>query len=157
MQLSLLAKARRRRKIRAKLDAVARVVSTPRVEHDDGLALFSETDCAVLTEQGEIIVTKTGSSRRFEAVAPKIRTIRKSAHAICAYLGQQRMDVIHVRGQSGMLHAYILGMHTLVTLTDVSPGARNLDAVVARVDKCLGVGGEGRTLIEDLAEMLQEF
>lgn len=157
MQLSLLAKSRRRRKIRAKLDEVARVVSSPRLGHDEGLALFSETDCAVITEHGDVIVTTTGSSRPFDAVAPKIRAIRASAAALCEYLGQNRMDVVHVRGQSGMVHAYMLGAHTLVTLTEVSPGARNLDAVVARVDKCLGIGGERRTLIEGLATMLQEF
>lgn len=157
MQLSLLGKARRRRKVRAKLEQVARVVSSPHIGHDDGLALFSETDCAVITESGDVIVTKTGSSRPFEAVAPKIKTIRASARALCKSLGQDEMHVVHIRGQTGMLHAYILGEHALVTLTEVSPGARNLDAVVERLDKCLGVGGEGRTLIEELVTMLKEF
>lgn len=157
MQLSLIGKSRRRRKVRAKLEEVARVVSSPRSGHDDGLALFSETDCAVITESGEVIVTKTGSSRRFEAVAPKIRTIRSSARALSKSLGNDDLHVVHVRGNTGMLHAYILGEHALVTLTEVSPGARNLDAVVARVDECLGIGGEGRTLIEELATMLKEF
>lgn len=157
MQLSLLGKSRRRQKVRAKLEEVARVVSSPQICHDDGLALFSETDCAVITESGDVIVTKTGSSRKFEAVAPKIKTIRASVCALCKSLGQTEPDVVHVRGQTGMLHAYALGGHALVTLTEVSPGARNLDAVVARVDKYLGVGGEGRTLIEELAIMLKEL
>lgn len=156
MQLSLLAKSRRRRKIRAKLDEIARIVSSPPTQ-DEPQALLSATDCAVITEHGDVIVTTAGSSSPFEAVAPKIRDIRASAAALCEYVGRQNTDVVHVRGQRGTLHAYLLGAHTLVTRTEVSQGVRTLDAVVARVDESLGVGGVGRTLIDQLAAMLQEF
>lgn len=157
-QLSLVARARRRRKIRAKLEEVAKVVSTPHVEHEDGaLALFSAADCAVLTDNGEIIVAKTGSSRPFESIGAKVRTLRTSSAAMCEYLRQPPLDVIHIRGHAGMIHAYALGPHTLVAVTEVSPGARNLDAVVDRVDRCLGVGGHGHTHIEQLVTMLREF
>lgn len=156
MQVSGLAKARRRRKIRLKLEEVARVVSSPRTAHPTALALFSEADCAIITEGGEIIVTKTGSTRPFENVAPNMRAIRAAAARLAGYFGEE-LQVVHVRGKSGLLHAYVLGRHTLVTVTEVSPGARGLDAVVERVDECLGVGGEGRTLIEELGGMLEEF
>lgn len=155
--LTLIARARRRQKVRAKLEHIAKVVSTPHVDHDDALALFSETDCAILTDGGEIIVAKNASSRPFEAIAPKIRAIRATSTTLCDYLRQPPLDVVHIRGRSGMVHTYALGSHTLVAITEVSPGARNLDTVVDRIDRCLGVGGAGRTHIEELANMLREF
>lgn len=154
---TLIARARRRQKVRSKLEHIAKVVSSPHVEHDDALALFSETDCAILTDGGEIIGTKNVSSRPFETIAPKIRAIRATSTALCDYLHQPPLDVVHIRGRSGMVHAYALGNHTLVAITEVSPGARNLDTVVDRIDRCLGVGGAGRTHIEELANMLREF
>lgn len=155
--LSLIARARRRRKIRAKLEHIAKVISSPQVDHDDALALFSGTNCAIFTDGGEIIVANTATSRPFEAIAPKIRTIRATGTAMCDYLRQPPLDVVHIRGRSGMVHAYALGAHMLVAITEVSPGARNLDTVVDRVDRCLGIGGSGQTHIDELAGMLKEF
>lgn len=156
MQFSLPGKPRRRHKIRAKLEQVSRIVATPRIEEESALALFLHTSCAVLTESGEIIVSNTTPSRPFQAIAPKIRAIRATAHAMSEYLPPQP-NVVHIRGRSAMLHAYYIGPHTLVALTEVSPGARNLDAVVERVDRCLGLGGDGVTILEQLSELLKEF
>lgn len=157
--LSLLARTRRRRKIRSKLEHIAKVVSTPHLDHDDdSLALFSETACAILTDAGEVILANNATtSHRFDALAPKLRAIRTSATAMAHYLRQPPVDVVHLRGRATMLHAYAIGPHTLVAVTEVSPGARNLDAVVDRVDRCLGLGGHSRTHIFDLAHMLREF
>ena len=138
---------------------MAKIVSSPRIEEDHALALFSETHCAIITDAGEIIVTKNGSVRPFEAIAPKIRSIRASARSLAHFLGDLPTDVVHIRGQSAMMHAYTVGSHNLVALTEVSPGARNLDAVIARVDKCLcvNVDADGHTFIQQLADMLEEF
>lgn len=169
-QLSFLARHRRRRKIRAKLDEVARVVSQPRVDYDDALAFFSATSCAILTDSGEIIVTKSGSTRPFEAVGHKIRLLRTATNGLRQYLDEELEDgrnqnrtVIHLRGHEGIvIHAYVLGKHTLMAITEVHPGARNLDMVVERVDKCLGVpnsleGKKKNTIIEQLHTMLLQF
>lgn len=164
--MSLLARARRRRKIRAKLDEVAKVVSSPQVDHEDALALFSETDCALLTDHGEIIVstsTKTTSSHHtssrsfIESIAPKIKLLRHSTNSLSTYLNptsNENLQAIHIRGHAVILHTYILGKHTLIAVTEVSPGARNLDTVVDRVDRCLGISGHGHTLIRQLQDML---
>lgn len=158
MQLSLLAKSRRRRKIRAKLDDIARALSATAAPSEDApQPTLSATDCAVLTEHGDVLVTSAGASTAFEAAAPKVRDIRLAAAALCAYVGCTESRVVHVRAQRGILHVYVLGKHALVVRTDVTAvGGCDLDAVVGRVDRCLGRGGEGRGLVEELGGMLQD-
>lgn len=156
MSLSLIAKIRSRRAIRTKLDEVSRIVNSPRIgEHS--VALFGGTECAIVTEDGDILTGKAGSSKPFAAVAPKVRQLRTSADRVGQYLSQKAPNVVHVRGESGMVSAYDLGQHTLVTYTEVSPGARNLDAVVARVDRALGIDGDASKLIDDLKGLLADI
>lgn len=158
VQLSLLARARRRRQIRHLLEHVARIIASPRVDSDDaGLALFSDTHCAILTHAGELIVARTASTRPFSSLAPKLRAARAAATSVAATLGNPPPDVLHVRGKAGVVHAYVLGPHMLVAVTEVSPGARNLDAVIQRVDNALRVGEEGPSLLAQLDAILGEF
>ncbi|KAI0563952.1 hypothetical protein FGB62_32g013 [Gracilaria domingensis] len=162
MQLSILAKSRRRRKIRAKLDEVARVVSTSRMNQGPQ-PLFTEAHCAILTESGELIVANNTSVRRFQAIAPKIRAIRHSAESVSSFLGTEPSKVVHVRGRTRMLHAYEVDAHTLVAVTQVSPGAVNLENAVAYIDECMGVNKKTeaevleKTLLEELSIMLVEI
>lgn len=156
-QLSLLSRARRRRKIRTVLDEVARRVSEPQVDQADSLALFAKTDCAVLTDTSEIIVTKTASARPFDLIAPKIRALRASSAAMCEYLHQPPLDFIHLRGHKGLVLAYTIGQHTLIVMTEVNPDARNLDTDVDRIDRFLRIADNGPSLVAQLTMVLQEF
>ncbi|CAN8071345.1 unnamed protein product [Agarophyton chilense] len=162
MNLSILAKTRRRRKIRAKLDEVARVVSARRM-NPGSQPLFTEAHCAILTQSGELIVANNTSVRRFQAIAPKIRAIRHSAESISSFLDMETSKVVHVRGRTFMLHAYDVGAHTLVAVTQVSLGAENLDNTVAHIDECMGVNSDKQadvadeTLLEQLADLLLDI
>ena len=157
MNLQILAKSRLRRNIRLTLDNIATVVSSPRIDHDRELALFSETHCAIITDTADIIVSNTASTPPFEAIVPKIHAIRMAATSLSNTVDANPIQVIHIRGRSRMVHAYLIGKHTLVALTEVSPGARNLDAVVARVDKCLTIATNTPTLLDHLSSMLEQL
>lgn len=62
-----------------------------------------------------------------------------------------------------MLHAYGLGKHILVAVTQVLQGAHNLDDAVAYIDECLGVNNMKNTdalsdtLLGQLSGMLIEI
>lgn len=62
-----------------------------------------------------------------------------------------------------MLHAYELGKHILVAVTQVLPGAHNLDNAVAYIDECMGVNKRNdtnaldETLLDQLSDMLIEI
>lgn len=166
MQLSLLAKSRRRRKIRQALERVARTVSSPRIAHDAGLALFSGTDCAVLTAGGEVIAARSGSARPLAALAPKLRHAAEAAVSLAAQLGVDGGGAaVHVRGRGALLLVYALGQsHALVAVTEVSPGARDLDAVIARIDAALGAAPPTvdaihgtTTLVAELTALLRDL
>lgn len=163
MHFPIIAKTLRRRKIRAKLEDVTRAVSYPHIR-GDCMAMFSATDCAILTKDGDIIAAKAGSSHPFDAVAPKIRALVFSAKRLALCLEQERPEIVRVRGESGIFSAYDLGPHShffraaereephslLVTYTEVSPGSQNLDTAFSRVDNDMAkLVGELRALLRD--------
>ena len=156
MNFSLLAKIKSRRSIRAKLDEVAKIINACKEGHSSA-ALFVSTECAIITQDVDVLTGKSGSSRPFTNIAPKICALRDSARRVCANFDQKRAPVIHVRGESAMVSAYALGHHTLVAYTDITPGAHNLDAVLASVDRALGVEGDASKLVEQLTRLLEDI
>ena len=152
----MIAKIRSRRAIKHKLDEVSRLVNTT-ASSDGSAALFEGTECAIVTGDGDILTGKGGSSRPFTDVAPKVARLRAAAHSLGEYLSQTRPAVVHVRGESAMLSAYDLGVHTLVTYTAVSTQTKEVDAVIARVDRALGVDADAKKLIAELGRLLEDI
>ena len=165
MQLSLLSKTRRRRRIRTKLEDISRAVSLPsggsgvgilgtnvirdgiEAERVSDINISLRTECALLTEIGELVVSKTGSSRPFDTVTPRIRTIRTAARNLTAALvgaGASTPTSVHLCAKTRMVHAYLIGPHTLVALTEVTgEKMHSVDDVINQVDRRVSVASIG--------------
>lgn len=155
--MSLIAKIRSRRAIQRKLDEVSRIFNSPPAGEEYSTAQVAGTECAIVTEDGDILTGKAGSPKPFVEIAPKVRRLRESADKVGQYLLQKRPTVVHVRGKSRMVSTYDLGQHTLVTCSAVSAGPRSLDVTIARIDSVLGVNGDASKLIAELTRLLDDI
>jgi hypothetical protein len=142
-----IAKSRRRRQIRVKLDEVSRVMGT----HFRGGA----TDCALITADGDLLTAKGVSTRPFVPLVPKVRALRESATAVSAALAAPPPRTVHVRGAAWTAAVHSLGPHTLVAYTPVPLGTP--DAVLRNVDLALAAGGSSPGPIADLARLVQDL
>jgi hypothetical protein len=144
---SSIAKSRKRRQIRAKIDDVSRLVGS--------CFRSANTDCAVITKDGDILTGKGGSTRPFIQLVPKIRALRRDAASIADALAGCVPRVLHVRGMSWMAAVYSLGPHSLVVLTPAplktsETSLRELDAVLTQGDVVQSVVDELEHLVLDI-------
>lgn len=150
--MSFFSKFRSQRAIRHKLEEVSRIFNTPADNEGPG-APVGATECAIVTDEGDIITGKSGSSKPFTEIAPKVSRLRHSAEKVCDTLTARRPVAVHIRGDTDMVSTYALGAHTLVA---VSPtGAAASDATIARIDAALGADRDASKLIEELARLLE--
>lgn len=149
--MSFFSKYRSQRAIRHKLDEVSRIFNTPS-ENEGPTVPMGATECAIVTDEGDILTGKSGSSKPFTEIAPKVCRLRLSAEKVCETLTTRRPTAVHIRGTTDMISTYALGAHTLVA---VSPtGATASDTTIARIDTALGADGDASKLIEELARLL---
>lgn len=154
--MSLISKFRSRRAIKNKLDEVARIfnydysVDTLPVSVNYNL---SDTDCAIITDEGDILTRKSGTSTKpFSEVAPKVARLRatseKVAYALLSPANSADLQLLHVRGTSTMLSMYALGSHTLVAISYLRD--IHMDAAITRIDAALN----SSNLIPELARLV---
>ena len=98
---------------------------------------FTRTDCAIITEEGDILTGKAGSPKPFVDVVSKVHRLRLSAERVRAHLQHTPATVVHVRGASTMISTYELGKHTLVALSELAPGSPPPDSATAHIDSLL--------------------
>ncbi len=146
--MSLISKFRSRRAIKSKLDEVARIFNTPG-ENEANTVPVGTTECAIITEEGDILTGKSGTSKPFTEIAPKVRRLRLSAEKVCETLTTRRPVAVHICGSKSMVSTYALGAHTLVT---ISPAG--IDSSIARIDAALGADGDASKLVDELARLL---
>lgn len=148
--MSLISKFRSRRAIQRKLDEVSRIFNSEGNAPSLGL-----TECAIVTEEGDILTGKAGSPRPFAELAPKVRRLRASADRVGAHLLHKRAKMVHICAQNTMVSTYDLGAHTLVAVSDLTGAAP--DATTAGIDAALGVDGSGTKLIDALTRLLHDI
>jgi hypothetical protein len=143
---SSIAKSRRRRQIRARLDDAGRVVGS----HFRGAV----TDCAVITREGDILTGKGGSTRPFIQLVPKIRALRRNSATLSVALAVPVPRILHVRGHSWMAGIYSLGPHSLVIFTPVA--LRTPEEILRELDELL-THGEVEGVIDDLEHLVLDI
>lgn len=148
--MSLFSKFRSRRAIQRKLDEVTRIFNG-----ESGGPSVGITECAIVTEGGDILTSKAGSPKPFVEIAPKVRRLRASADRVGTHLLQKRDTAMHIRGASTMVSTYDLGVHTLVAVSEL--GTTAPDAAIARIDDALGVDGDAEKLIDALTRLLDDI
>lgn len=154
--MSLISKFRSRRAIKNKLDEVARIfndtyTSSSSSSSSRGLHhhFLSETDCAIVTDEGDILTRKSGTSTKpFSEVAPKVGRLRATSEKVAYALNTDGLQVLHIRGSETMLSTYALGSHTLVAISYLRD--IHMDAAIERIDTAL----KGSNLIPQLARLV---
>lgn len=154
--MSLITKIRSRRAIQGKLDEVSKIFNSSLLEEEDKTQ-GTGTECAIVTEDGDILTGKARSPKPFAEIAQKVRRLRESADKVSQCLLQNRPTVMHLRGTSNLVSAYDLGQNTLVALSTVNAGVRSPDLVIARIDSILGVNGDASKLIAQLTRLLDDI
>lgn len=124
-----IARSRRRRQIRAKLDEIARLLHT----YFRGAA----PDVALLTSDGGIIAAKGAHAKPLQPVVHRVLALRAHALALAAALDVPAPLTISARGTSCAADAHILGAHTLLIYAPVPLAAH--DAVLKNVEHALKV------------------